>query len=227
MLVYRFQQFLILGFTVPAVAALQSNEPLGVLDAVAAGLFLLFVAGEAVADHQQFVFQTEKYRLKGEGRSLSGTPYEQGFIDTGLWALSRHPNYFCEVMMGKLLSSLFPPHGPLIHFSWRIRRCVQGLLELSKLTHCSPRFPLIQVALWWSFYLFSVPATGAWLNWTVLGAAFLTGLFVPPGASVDVTEALSSRKYKAYADYQARVSRFVPWFPSSARPRPGTGVKES
>ena len=28
-----------------------------------------------------------------------------------------------------------------------------------------------------------------------------------------VTEALASRKYVHYADYQRRVSRFVPWFP--------------
>ena len=34
-----------------------------------------------------------------------------------------------------------------------------------------------------------------YVNWTVLGPAFLTLLFVAPGASLDVTEALSSRKY--------------------------------
>ena len=28
-----------------------------------------------------------------------------------------------------------------------------------------------------------------------------------------VTEALASRKYVHYADYQGRVSRFMPWFP--------------
>ena len=34
------------------------------------------------------------------------------------------------------------------------------------------------------------------------------------GASLDVTEALSSRKYAAYPEYQRRVSRFFPWPPA-------------
>lgn len=72
-----------------------------------------------------------------------------------------------------------------------------------------------QVSLWWAFYLFSVSATGEWLNWTIWGSIFLTGLFVPPGASLDLTEMLSSRKYPAYEEYQRTTSRFVPWFPSS------------
>ena len=67
--------------------------------------------------------------------------------------------------------------------------------------------------MWWVFYIYSVAATGNWLNWTICGCIFLAGLFLPPGASLDVTEALSSRKYPAYPEYQARVSRFVPWFP--------------
>ena len=79
---------------------------------------------------------------------------------------------------------------------------------------------------WWSFYLFSVSATGDALNWTALGPAFLSCLFVLPRASLDVTEALSSRKYKAFPEYQAAVSRFVPWFPSKpppAKPAAGRG----
>ena len=49
-----------------------------------------------------------------------------------------------------------------------------------------------------------------------MGAVFLTGLFCLPGASLDVTEALSSRKYPAYERYQERVSRFFPWPPKSS-----------
>merc|ERR1712232_1153893 len=108
-----------------------------------------------------------KYRRKAAGEPPG--EYARGFIETGLWAYSRHPNYFCEVSM------------------------------------------------WWSFYIFSIGATGKYLNWTVLGAVFLTGLFVPPGASCDVTEMLSSKKYSCYPEYQAKVSRFVPWFPKKAK----------
>eukprot|EP00931_Biecheleriopsis_adriatica_P040731 TRINITY_DN23336_c0_g1_i1.p1 TRINITY_DN23336_c0_g1~~TRINITY_DN23336_c0_g1_i1.p1 ORF type:complete len:337 (+),score=46.61 TRINITY_DN23336_c0_g1_i1:48-1058(+) len=155
-----FQQFAILAFTVPCVAALQSDEPLGWLDACAGILYLMLVLGEAVADAQMFAFQTEKYRRKAAGEEAG--PYARGFIESGLWAYSRHPNYFCEVSM------------------------------------------------WWAYYLFSITATGRWLNWTIWGAIFLSGLFVLPGASLDITEALSSCKYPDYADYQRRVSKFFP-----------------
>ena len=48
------------------------------------------------------------------------------------------------------------------------------------------------------------------INWTLIGPIFLTCLFVLPMASLDVTEALSSRKYPTYPAYQRTVSRFVP-----------------
>ncbi len=70
--------------------------------------------------------------------------------------------------------------------------------------------------MWWAFYLFSVGASTEWLNWSLVGAVFLTLLFTVPGASLDVTEALSSRKYAAYPEYQKRVSRFFPWPPAPA-----------
>ena len=44
--------------------------------------FLGAVAYEAVADGQQFVYQTEKYRRRREGEA-SGAYYEAGFITTG------------------------------------------------------------------------------------------------------------------------------------------------
>ena len=93
-----FQLLLILAFTAPAATALQAGAgvPLGPLDGVAAGSFVLLLTGEAVADAQQFKFQTEKYRRLGAKEKL-GPDYEDGFVSTGLWGLSRHPNYFCEV----------------------------------------------------------------------------------------------------------------------------------
>jgi steroid 5-alpha reductase family enzyme len=66
-------------------------------------------------------------------------------------------------------------------------------------------------AQWWVFYGFSVAAGAGWLNWTILGAATLSLLFQ---GSTQLTENLTVAKYPAYADYQRRVSRLVPWFPS-------------
>ena len=92
-----YQQLVILGFTAPIVTAFQSEVEWQVLDTVATAAFLLLLLGEATADKQQFVFQTEKYKLKNANKPLG--KYSKGFIDTGLWAYSRHPNYFCEVSM--------------------------------------------------------------------------------------------------------------------------------
>jgi steroid 5-alpha reductase family enzyme len=155
-----FQQLLLLAIAAPAVAAAQHPSPLNAGDALAALVFVGALALEAVADRQQFAFQTAKY---------SGRISTKGFIDSGVWAYSRHPNYFAEVL------------------------------------------------LWWAFYGFAVAATGE-LNWSGAGAVCLTMLFAAPGASADLTELLSSKKYPAYAEYQKRVSRLVPWIPSEERP---------
>ncbi|MBK6929422.1 MAG: DUF1295 domain-containing protein [Saprospirales bacterium] len=62
-------------------------------------------------------------------------------------------------------------------------------------------------AVWLSFYLFGVAATGHWLNWSLAGAVLLLLLFL---GSSDFSEKISAGKYPDYADYQKRVPRFVP-----------------
>ena len=91
-----YQQVVILAIVSPAVCAAYSTPPLNSTDAWAAGLFVFFIAGESVADWQMWRFQAEKHRRLTAGEEL-GPAYERGFIETGLWAYSRHPNYFCEV----------------------------------------------------------------------------------------------------------------------------------
>ena len=95
--VVAFQQATILAFSAPPALALADGaRPFGTLDVVAGVLVALLILGETVADRQMFMFQTEKYRRKNAGEKL-GPEYERGFIETGLWSLTRHPNYFCEV----------------------------------------------------------------------------------------------------------------------------------
>ena len=77
------QNGLLLLITLPAwVAAEQGQSPLGVLDFVAAGLFILFLVGETVADEQQWRYHSTKTA--------------PGFLSNGLFRYSRHPNFFCE-----------------------------------------------------------------------------------------------------------------------------------
>lgn len=156
-----YQHGLILLFTLPAVAAMaEPSGALGVLDWVAAGLFLAFLVTETIADQQQYNYQEEKYRRKRAGEPLNAA-YAVGFCQTGLWAKVRHPNYASEQ------------------------------------------------AIWISFYLFSVAATGRWFNWSLAGALLLVLLFI---GSSDFSEKISAEKYPEYKDYQEKTPRFFPKF---------------
>ena len=62
-------------------------------------------------------------------------------------------------------------------------------------------------AIWLCFYLFSIAATGRWVNWSLAGALLLLLLFI---GSSDFSEEISSEKYPGYKDYQQRVPRFLP-----------------
>jgi steroid 5-alpha reductase family enzyme len=64
-----------------------------------------------------------------------------------------------------------------------------------------------EMAIWIVLYFFSVAATGAWLNWSVMGAILLVLLF---WGSSNFSESISSGKYPDYAGYQKRVPRFIP-----------------
>ncbi|NLE34635.1 MAG: DUF1295 domain-containing protein [Bacteroidales bacterium] len=62
-------------------------------------------------------------------------------------------------------------------------------------------------AIWISFYLFSVAASGKWINFTLLGPVLLVILFI--GSSI-MTEKISSSKYPEYSTYQKEVPKFIP-----------------
>jgi steroid 5-alpha reductase family enzyme len=82
--------------------------------------------------------------------------------------------------------------------------CATGLW--AKVRH--PNYAAEQ-AIWLVFYLFSVAATGRWLNGSLVGAVLLLLLFQ---GSADFSEKISERKYPGYAEYLRRVGRFVPKF---------------
>jgi len=71
-----------------ALAAMTSANPapLGVLAWLGVAVWALGFAIEAIADAQKRAFKTDPTR-------------DKGFITTGLWAWSRHPNYFGEITL--------------------------------------------------------------------------------------------------------------------------------
>ncbi len=93
-----YQNVLVLLITFPALVSMTSTAPFGWVDAVAAVCTLGFILYETIADEQQWAFQTRKWAMINSGQKLEDLPepYKKGFNTTGLWKLSRHPNYFAE-----------------------------------------------------------------------------------------------------------------------------------
>lgn len=71
-----------------ALAAITSSAdaPIGWLGLAGLLVWLLGFSIEVISDHQKRVFRAEQAGKKG-------------FIKTGLWAYSRHPNYFGEIVL--------------------------------------------------------------------------------------------------------------------------------
>ena len=93
-----YQNALVLMTTFPALVLMGSDKPFEWMDGVAAALMLAAIIYETVADEQQWRFQSTKWKMLKEGKKLEElpAPYCLGFNTTGLWGVSRHPNYFAE-----------------------------------------------------------------------------------------------------------------------------------
>ena len=87
-----FQNAVLVLIASPALTAFEHRgTPFGVADGVLTALFLGFLVGETVADQQQWEFHARKRSELAAGRDPSPR-----FVQTGLWRLSRHPNFFFE-----------------------------------------------------------------------------------------------------------------------------------
>lgn len=84
---FQFQALVLVALSVPfLLAALNPAPELSTLELGAAALWLVALAGEAIADAQLAAFK----RL----------PSNHGRVcDSGLWGWSRHPNYFFEALI--------------------------------------------------------------------------------------------------------------------------------
>ena len=87
-----FQNALLVLIALPALVAFENQgTAVGPLDWGLAALFLVMLIGEFVADQQQWTF----HQAKQEAIAAGHAP-ESNFATTGLWRLSRHPNFFFE-----------------------------------------------------------------------------------------------------------------------------------
>jgi steroid 5-alpha reductase family enzyme len=85
--IVAYQNFLLLLICLPAEQALRHQGGFGWPDVVAAAVFLAFLTGETIADQEQWNFQ--KHKRSAERPAAN-------FVTTGLFAWSRHPNFFFE-----------------------------------------------------------------------------------------------------------------------------------
>ncbi len=126
-----FQNALLFALSSPAWVAFEHRgAPLGAADFAAAALFLALLAGETIADEQQWRFQRDKKAKKARGE-----PIEQEFVTTGLFRFSRHPNFFCEISQWWV----FYAFGVIASGAW-IGPAILGPLVLTALFHGSTRF---------------------------------------------------------------------------------------
>lgn len=85
-IIFGLQAGLAWIISIPLLFALSSKASLGVIELAAAGLWLLGFIFESVADLQLYRFKSN--------------PDNSGkVLNTGLWAYSRHPNYFGEFLI--------------------------------------------------------------------------------------------------------------------------------
>ena len=92
-----YQQILFIAFTFPLyLLSMQGPTEMTFPLWLASLLFLGFLVIETIADQQQYTFQQSKYSLMPKREQWS-KDYEKGFRTSGLFARSRHPNYFGEL----------------------------------------------------------------------------------------------------------------------------------
>jgi steroid 5-alpha reductase family enzyme len=97
--VCAYQNVLLYLIVVPACAAAAAADPSGALtagDAAVAAAFALLLAGEVAADEQQWAFQGRKHAMTARERAAAGGDFARGFLTTGVFAYTRHLNFFCE-----------------------------------------------------------------------------------------------------------------------------------
>lgn len=89
------QNILLFSITLPAYAVLNTNSPISWPDVIACFGFAFALLLETWADEQQWTFQQSKQGLTEPVDALAAD-YENGFLSSGLFSFSRHPNFFAE-----------------------------------------------------------------------------------------------------------------------------------
>lgn len=88
-----FQLTLIFLFTLPLYYYGKSGAPLGSTQIILLGIYIVLLLLESLADIGQLRF----YKRRDSDHWKQDPRYALGFNTFGLWRISRHPNYLCEI----------------------------------------------------------------------------------------------------------------------------------
>ena len=113
-----YQMGLVFLTTLPILAAWQGANDINFYDYVIAFLMLFFIIIETISDQQQYNFQTKKYKKIKSGDILIDD-YKRGFVSSGLWSISRHPNFTSEQLIW-IVFYLFSVSATGNFFNWSI-----------------------------------------------------------------------------------------------------------
>eukprot|EP01031_Cornospumella_fuschlensis_P033629 gene33629-40680_t len=179
-----YQNILLLLIVCPAYEVMTGPTKMNLNDHIVAVAFYLLWCMESLADLQHYKFQTLKYSLTSEQRAAHADgDIRRGFFASGLFAYSRHPNYFAEQSMWVVVYLFSCTHE-------------QQLSGFS--SHLLALYPAYQHVLQYS------------TNWSILGSVLLILLFQ---GSATFGESITVNKYPTYRVYQRHTSQFFPWFP--------------
>jgi steroid 5-alpha reductase family enzyme len=108
-----FQNLLLLFLASPIFyVASNRTVPLNLWDFVCALLFLIFFVIEVTADQQQWIFHQDK-----QAKRLNT---KDGFLQTGLFRYSRHPNFFSEICLWWIFYAFTFAVRPISYITWPI-----------------------------------------------------------------------------------------------------------
>ncbi len=135
-----YQNGLFVLFVLPlAMLAGKDAAPLKALDLIAAAAFVALLVVETLADQQQWEFQNRKAAAR-EGRGAPDGDTKRGFLTEGLFAYSRHPNYFGEIGIWWMVY-LFGVAGSGKWFGWSLAGPVLLTLLFQGSTMLTVSFP--------------------------------------------------------------------------------------
>jgi steroid 5-alpha reductase family enzyme len=184
-----YQNALLVLITIPVGLSAAFPSAIGFWDLVFIILFVIFLVMETVADQQQWNFQQSKKR--------AGGTLEPGFVNTGMFHYSRHPNFFSEQAQWWVIYFL------------GASAAVRATLALSDAGSASSS---VLSANPWG-WIVGHCLYGA-INWSIVGVVLLLAVFI---GSTKMTESISAKKYPLYAQYQKTTSALVPWFVRKSR----------